>query len=166
MSLLNVILRTCSVLIESHYLYHRMITFSDTYIFYICERSTEKYFHSSVRRYLFLHRPSIINTNNVITFISMLWHVLLGCNAGRIDTCVMYNCDDVTYAVLQRSQVRAIHILGIDSVMVYIIQIVLIRDNNPKQTRLLLVEFLHLSNRSSVHVLCMCSVYQIRQHSP
>lgn len=31
--------------------------------------------------------------NIIITFISMLWYVLLGCNAGRIDACVMYNYD-------------------------------------------------------------------------
>lgn len=31
--------------------------------------------------------------NNIIKFISMLWYILLGCNAGRIDACVMYNYD-------------------------------------------------------------------------
>lgn len=55
---------------------------------------------------------TIINTNNVVTFISMLWYVSLGCNAGRIDTCVMYNYD-VTCAVLQQSQVSAIHYQGL-----------------------------------------------------
>lgn len=93
---------TISFLKES-YLYIIKQLHPAQYILHTSTKSLQNilsFLNSSIS--IFTNWPLTINTNNVVTFISMLWYVLLGCNAGRIDTCVMYNYD-VTYAVLQQS---------------------------------------------------------------
>lgn len=83
--------------------HHRTVTYGAKHPSYVYERFTKHIFILKfVYSILIFTKPLTINTNNVVTFIYMLWYVLLGCNAGRIDTYVMYNYD-VTYAVLQQS---------------------------------------------------------------